>query len=314
MSLETSLREIARKLLEEGQVDVIIGYEKGSLPLQTTPCFIDDADDVDRLVWNESCGNNLAKYLVDRKDKAGVVAKGCDARSIVMLVVEKQVERDKVVIIGVPCSGIIDRRKIVETLEGREMLEATIKGDKVVVNVEGSEEVFAKEQFLCESCQTCEHRNAPIYDVFVGEKAKETKSMGETSLSELEKMTASERWSFFKRELGKCIRCYACREVCPLCYCEECFVDQTMPSWLGKTDDESEVMFYHVTRALHLAGRCVDCGACSRACPMGINLRNLNRRVEKRVKELYNYEAGLSFEETPPLATFKLNDPQEFIK
>lgn len=314
MSLETSLREVARKLLGERQVDVIIGYEKGSLPLRTTPCFISSIDDVDGLVWNESCENNLAKYLVDRKEKVGVVAKGCDARSIVMCIIEKQIERDNVFMIGVPCSGVIDRKKVEDNLEGREILSSTTDDEQIIIRGDDFEQVLVKEECLHDACKTCQHRNPPIYDVFVGEKVPEVKKAVEAGLSRLEKMSASERWEYFEKELGKCIRCYACRNVCPLCYCKECFVDQSMPSWLGKTDDLSDVMFYHIVRVFHVAGRCVDCGACSRACPMGINLRNLNKKVEKLVKDLYDYEAGLSLKDIPPLATFRLDDPQDFIK
>ena len=93
-----------------------------------------------------------------------------------------------------------------------------------------------------------------------------------------------------------------------------CFVDQTMPAWFGKTNDLSDTMIYHIVRAFHMVGRCVDCGACSRACPMDINLRELMKKIEKIMKERYGYEAGVSLEEVPPLGEFKMEDPQEFIK
>jgi len=87
-----------------------------------------------------------------------------------------------------------------------------------------------------------------------------------------------------------------------------------MPEWFGKTTDISDTMIYHIVRAFHIAGRCVDCGACSRACPMNINLRELVKKAEKILKERYNHKAGLSLEEAPPLGEFKMDDSQEFIK
>ncbi len=272
-------------------------------------------EDVQKLVWNASCDANLSKYLVGRTEKVGVVAKGCDARAIAVCAVEKQISRENVVIIGVPCLGLIDRKKVEAKLDGKEALEATVEGEQIKVKGEGFEFVLPKKGFICDSCLTCRHRNPPIYDVFVGEKVPETTDVDEfTRVSDLESKSAEERWVHFKEELSKCVRCYACRNVCPLCYCKTCFVDQTMPAWFGKTNDLSDTMIYHIVRAFHVAGRCVDCGACSRACPMDIDLRELVKKTEKIMKERYNYEAGLSLEEIPPLGEFKTDDSQEFIK
>jgi len=313
--LEDSIREVAKMLLSEKRVDLIIGYEQGRLPLRTTPCFVDGIEDVQKLVWNTSCDANLSKYLVGRKEKVGVVAKGCDVRSIAVCIIEKQIMRERLFIVGVPCSEIIDRKKVEAKLGDREILEATVEGEKINLRGEGFESVLPKKDFICDSCLTCNHKNPPIYDVLVGEKVPESAVVDEFSqVSDLESKSAKERWEHFKEELSQCIRCYACRNVCPLCYCKVCFVDQTMPAWFGKTNDLSDTMIYHIVRAFHVAGRCVDCGACSRACPMDINLRELLKKIEKIMKERFNYEAGVSLEKTPPLGEFKMDDSQEFIK
>lgn len=311
---EKTLRETAKKLLEEKRVDLIIGYERGTLPLRTTPCFISNAKDVDKLVWDATCENNLAKYLLDRKGKVGVVAKGCDARSIVACIIEKQIDRNRVFIIGIPCSGIIDRKKVEAELDGKEILEARIDNDHIILKGSDFEKNLPVNDFLDDSCLSCKHRNPPLYDVLVGDRVPEKMDDEFVGTSRNETKSGDERWEYFTKELSKCIRCYACRNVCPLCYCEECFVDQSMPTWLGKTDNLSDTMLYHIVRVFHTAGRCVDCAACSHACPMGINLRELTQRMVKLVKELYGFEAGLSLEDVPPLTTFKQDDPQEFIK
>jgi formate dehydrogenase subunit beta len=314
-NVEDSIRKIAQKLLSEKKVALIIGYEQGTLPLRTTPCFVSKAEDVSELVWNASCDANLSKYLVGREDKVGIVAKGCDARAIVVCTVEKQIPRENLFIIGVPCLGVIDRKKVEAKLDGREALDAIIEDEEIKVRGEGFEYVLPREDFICDSCLTCKHRNPPIYDVLVGEKASEAPHAAEfAGVSSLESKSAEERWAHFEEELGKCIRCYACRNVCPLCYCRECFVDQTMPAWFGKTNHISDIMIYHIVRAFHVAGRCVDCGACSRACPMDIDLRQLVKKTEQIVRERFDYEAGISLEEVPPLGEFKMQDPQEFIR
>jgi ferredoxin len=313
-NVEASIREVARKLLNEKKVELVIGYEKGTLPLRTTPCFIDNPDNVGRLVWNASCDANISKYLIGRDKKIGIITKGCDARSIVVCSIEKQIDRKKVVIIGVPCQGVIDRKKIEAELDGKEVLEAKVMDEKIMVKGRDFEQVLPKKNFLCDSCLTCRHRNPPIFDVMVGNKVPEAILAEEfAEVSNLEAKSAGDRWVYFTKEFSNCIRCYACRNACPLCYCKECFVDQTLPLWFGKTNDLSDTMIYHIVRILHVAGRCVDCGACSRVCPMEIDLRALTKKAEKIVKERFNYEAGVSLEEIPPLGTFKLEDTQEFI-
>ena len=312
---EESIREIARKLLSEKQVDLIIGYERGTQPFRMTPCFVDKVEDVQKLVFNSNCDISLSKYVVGRKGKVGVVAKGCDSRLLAVCALEKQFPRESVVIIGVPCLGVIDRKKVESKLDDKEVLEATFEDEKIKVKGEGFELVLPKNDFLYDSCLTCKYRNPPIYDVFVGEKVPEITEANEfAEVSSLEAKSAEERWDHFREELNKCIRCYACRNVCPLCYCKTCFVDQTMPMWFNKTNALSDTMIYHIIRAFHVAGRCVDCGACSRACPMDINLRELMKKIEKIVKERFDYEAGISLEEIPPLGKFKMEDSQEFIK
>ena len=314
-SIEDSIRDIAKQLLCEKKVELIIGYEKGKDPLRSTPCFVNKIEDVQKLVWNATCDVNLAKYLVGRKEEIAIIAKGCDARSIAVCINEKQIAREKVFIIGVPCSGIVDRKKVDAKLEGKDVLEAAIEGEVVSLRGQGFQSTLHKKDLLCNSCLTCRHRNSPICDVFVGEKAPESTEIDEFSqISDLESKSPEERWEHFKEELGKCIRCYACRNVCPLCYCKVCFVDQTIPAWFGKTNDLSDTMMYHLVRALHLAGRCVDCGACSRACPMDIDSSEFMKKIEKIVRERFNHEAGISLEKVPPLGEFKMNDSQEFIK
>ena len=313
--LSSQIREVARSLLRDGKVDLIIGYEKGSLPLRTSPCFIRNPDEAERLVWNPCCDNNLATYLHHATGKVGIVAKGCDARSIIGEIVERQIAREDVVVIGVPCQGVIDRTKIEAQLDGREVLEADVSEGLITLRGEGFEETLDLAEVLCEGCATCHHRNPPLYDILIGELVPEVKDADEyAAVRALENQTADERWAYFTNEFSRCIRCYACREACPCCYCAECFVDQTQPCWFGKGDDLSDVMAFHIVRAYHVAGRCLDCGACVRACPMHIDLQALAKKLEKDVRELYGHEAGLDLETMPPLTTFQPDDPQEFIK
>ena len=313
--LEKLIREAARRLLADGTVELIIGYERGTLPLRTTPCFIGDPDNVGRLVWDASCANNLATYLHHTKGKVGIVAKGCDSRSIVSEIVERQIPREDVIILGVPCQGVMDRWKIEAHLDGRELLGGELRGDEVRLRGTGFEEALALQEVLCDGCRQCSHRNPPLYDILIGELVEEAGAPGEEdALQALAARNDGERWAHFSEEYGRCIRCYACREACPSCYCEVCFIDQTEPRWVGLGDDLSDVVAFHLIRTYHVAGRCLDCGACERACPMHIDLRTLQKNLQREVREAFGYEAGLELDKDPPLAWFRQDDPQEFIK
>ena len=133
------------------------------------------------------------------------------------------------------------------------------------------------------------------------------------NVEEFESKSPDERWEFLLSELSRCIRCYACREACPNCYCQECFAEETAPKWLGVTTDSTDVFVFHLGRALHQAGRCVDCGACVAACPQGIDLRLLNQKINKDVEALFGVESSLSLEEAEALTSFRMDDDQAFM-
>ncbi|MHA1278003.1 MAG: 4Fe-4S dicluster domain-containing protein [Candidatus Helarchaeota archaeon] len=316
--LETIMRDTVKHLLEEQKVDVVIGYKKGTVPLRTTPHFITKAADAQNLVWNACCDYNLTQYLLmpEYADKnVGIIVKGCDARALVVCMNEGQIAREKTTIIGMPCPGILDRKKIEAAVAPHEILEVKVMEDQILLKGKDFEKTLPRKEFIQASCKVCRYNNPPVCDILVGGKTIDLvqDDILSAELAELEKKSPDERWAYFTDHLKDCIRCYACRQACPLCYCKDCFVDQTQPQWVGKANDISNIMFYHMIRALHMAGRCVECGACSRACPMSIDLRLITRKLQKIVKERYNFEAGLDLETPPPMGTHTMEDPEEFI-
>ncbi len=308
------IREIAARILKEGKVEMVIGFRRGTVPMMNEPCFIRKPEEVDQLVWDGHCGINLANYLTDRKEKIGVVAKGCDSRNIVTHIIENKIKREQLYIIGVPCSGMVDRRKIAGMFDG-EIETVTETGEDIVVKGGGAEKTFKKADVLQDNCTICIHRNPVLYDELVAEPVPEQQNVDRyEDVRWVEEMPPEKRFQFFDDLLASCIRCYACRNACPLCYCPTCFVDESRPQWVGKGQDASDVRTFHFLRAYHCAGRCTDCGACERACPMGIKVRLLTKKLEKDCLELFDWEAGLSPDIRPPLDTYKPEDPDQFIK
>ena len=308
------IKEISNRLLKDSEVDMVIGFRKGTMPMMNEPCFAKKPEDVDNFVWDSNCGINLANYITDRKEKIGILAKGCDSRNIVTHIIENKIKRDQLVVIGVPCMAMIDRHKI-ETMFETEIQDVIEADDKIIVKGEGLEETLNKKDVLQKNCSVCIHRNPVIYDEVVGDLVEEQKDVDRyEDVRKIEAMLSEEKWRFFDDLLSECNRCYACRNACPLCYCPTCFVDESQPQWVGKSQDPADTRTFHFLRAYHCAGRCTDCGACERACPMGINVRTFTKKLEKDCLDLFGWEAGMTLEERPPLDTYRPDDPDEFIK
>jgi len=308
------IREIAKRLLSEGRVDVVLGYRAGTVPLKNAPYFARTPEEAENFIWDSHGRINLANFLPQRQDRVAVVAKGCDARNIVNHIVENQIKRDQVYIIGVPCQGMIDPGLVYER-EGRLIEEAIEADGRLIVKGQGFETTMERIEVLRQNCRSCAYRNPPLYDELVTDPVPEQEGLDPyEDIKEFLTRPNSERFDYFEKLIEPCIRCYACRDACPLCYCAVCFVDEHMPQWLGKSIDPRDKMTFHILRAFHCAGRCTDCGACEAACPMNIKVRQFTRRLEMDVKELYGYEAGLSPDIQPPLTVYRPYDPQDFIK
>jgi formate dehydrogenase subunit beta len=312
------LRETAKKLLEEGKVKLVIGYEQGSLPLRTSPAFIRSPEETEKLVFNSFCENNLAGYLRDSLssledgEAAAVVLKGCDSRSVVCLLKEKQFKRENLVIIGVKCPGMVDWKRIRDEIAPLDVQSAEEQDGEIIVRTASSEKKYKREDYLYRNCMECE-RTEPVISDYVLDSGKgevERRKKWER-IREFESTSPEERWQYFLHETERCIRCYACRNACPVCYCTDCFVDSTLPYWVGTTLDISDVQMFHLVRALHTAGRCTFCGNCTQVCPMKIDIAFLVGKLCKDVEEMFSHEAGVNLEEIPPLSSFSEDDPNE---
>jgi formate dehydrogenase subunit beta len=308
------IRQIAQRLLQECRVEAVIGFRRGSVPMMNEPCWVKKAQDVDQLVWDSHCGINLANYLTDRKEKIAVVAKGCDSRNIVTHILENKIARDQLVIIGVPCQGMIDKRQVASHIQG-EIISVSEDAEQLMVTTATGTTPLAKADFMQQNCRLCIHRNPVVYDELAADLVSEQTGVDRyADVAAIEAMSQQEKWDYFEKLLAPCIRCYACRNACPLCYCPTCFVDEAKPQWLGKSQDSMDVRTFHFLRAYHCAGRCTDCGACERACPVGINMRMFTKKLEKDCLDLFGWEAGLALDTRPALDIYQPNDPNAFIK
>lgn len=303
----------AKELLAEGKVQKVVGWKKGLFDEDITPAVFSSADELDKdFVFNKFCKANLSKYLVgitreieikksttrmnntmakqrdpNAEDKpipsevVLVFLKPSDTYSFTQLLKENRITRNDVYAIGIPCQ---------DTLDGGN---------------------------LCDNCKGKKHVSC---DELLGINEEAEKSLEQNTermeeVAKLEAMTSQERYDFWRNEFSRCIRCNACRNVCPACTCEKCVFDNNALYTSQKVAQTSfEESLFHIVRAWHVAGRCTDCGECSRVCPEHIPLYLLNRKFIKDINEIYgNYQAGSDMESKPAMLQFKENDPETTI-
>jgi ferredoxin len=295
-------------------LDVVVGWERGFDALHATPLYMYEEADVDRLIWDASCVHNLTSFLpqlMTGDKKVGVLVKGCDSRSIVELLQENLIDREKLVVFGLPCKGVVSHSKVrrqvdVSTVSGTDFG----KGD-LCLQVKDGEVCLQRDEAAADKCLSCKYPNPLVFDHLIGEPIeKEKPSQGQfDKVEKFESLLLEERFDFWKREMSRCIRCYACRNACPMCVCKEhCIAESRDPHWQSAETTVQEKLMFQMIHAMHLAGRCTECGECERACPMDIPILLFKSKLNKEILDLFDYEAGLDEKATPPLYTFKVEE------
>ncbi len=263
MDIQQEIRDKAKELLSTNAVTCILGYEMGTLGVR--PAFVYKPEEADWLVWNEQCTYNLVNYLRDKRGKkVAMVVKPCDSRALNILLHEGQVKREEVYIIGIPCQGTL------------------WKGQ------------------ADPRCALCAEHVPSVYDVMFGEKpAVAVTPDAYEDVAKYEAMSPTERETFWQEQFDKCIRCYACRQVCPMCNCPTCLYERDDSTFVGMGIGLNEKRTFHLGRAYHLAGRCVGCNECERACPMEIPISLLNQKLAGEIEKAFGHRAGLTVVPSP---------------
>mgnify|MGYP005841605563 FL=1 len=291
-----TMRDIARELLSSGQVTCVIGFETTPRN-RTRPVFIYHPEEVDRLIWNQDCTHNLTTYLnhklhpiANKRDdnqqqRIAVVVKPCDERAINIQLAEKRFERDQVHLIGMVCQGVSE----IPRSTGKTSLGRTLS--------------------LQDRCLECSERTPYFADSVVGKAKADTFASSPDGqrqkwIAEIKGKSPADRMEFWLRQFDRCIRCYACRQACPVCDCPTCLYERDDSLWVGAAlgwegVGLNEKRAFHLGRAYHLAGRCIGCDECERACPMEIPISLLNQMIAEELAESFGYQAGRTSKPSP---------------
>ncbi|MEW6093603.1 MAG: hydrogenase iron-sulfur subunit [Chloroflexota bacterium] len=269
-----AIRHKARELLSSGAVTCVIGYEVNPRG-RTRPSFAYTVEDVERLVWNPDVTNNLTHYIPikfrrspigppEPQKPVAVVVKPCDCKAINVQLAENHYTREQIHVIGVTCDGLRDADGNTQT-----------------------------------RCTACQDRVPLVYDTLIGEPPALSGSRCPVPKDPVEALPLAERMEFWLSEFDRCIRCYACRQACPMCNCPTCLYERDDSIWVGLGIRLNEKRTFHLGRAWHHAGRCIGCNECERACPMKIPISLLNRKLAGEIEKAFGHRAGYTVAPSP---------------
>lgn len=308
--LSAKMIQRAKELLSEGKVQRVVGWKKGLFDDDITPGTFSTPEELDNeFIYDEHCAANLSKYLV-KITREIETAKSTTRMNNTMAKQRDPNAVDK----PIPSEVVLVFLKPSDTYSFTELLKENriARGDVYAIGIPCQETLNGGE--VCESCAGKKHVSCDEL-LGVDENYDAGVSKRLDVFEKFEKMNASERYDFWRGEFSRCIRCNACRNVCPACTCEKCVFDNNKLYTSQKVAETSfEESLFHIIRAWHVAGRCTDCGECSRVCPEHIPLYLLNRKYIKDINEIYGeYQAGSDMETKPPMLTFTPGDAETSI-
>jgi formate dehydrogenase subunit beta len=123
----------------------------------------------------------------------------------------------------------------------------------------------------------------------------------ERDFVDLRGMSLKERFTYWTGQFSQCIKCFGCRDACPICYCLDCYLEADRG--LVTAGQVPPDITFAMVRIMHVADSCVNCGQCQDACPAEIPLSRLAHMLNRELGAVFKYEPGMDVSAPPPLGT-----------
>ncbi|MDN7012744.1 formate dehydrogenase [Methanoculleus sp. FWC-SCC3] len=114
-------------------------------------------------------------------------------------------------------------------------------------------------------------------------RAKDFEALGE----------GKERLKTIMDATSRCIKCYACIENCPICYCVEC---STKKAYLVEPGQVPPPFMFHLIRYAHISDSCINCGQCEENCAMDIPNALFMHALQVDLQEMFGHTPGVDME------------------
>lgn len=324
--LTTQVQEFLKKEFKKG--DLIISYKESGIPGQMTPLFIRSIEKIPTISYNPLCINNLSVYLAElnllellennNSGRVFLTIKPCDVNSVLQMISDAQIPREKVVIIVMECDGVMSVKDLKEFLKD-DFSAIEIKGDTILVQtMQKGPITIKKEDFIASKCKegsTCALPDTTDY-YFIGTEKKLTKASRKNKILKdstlvQDSLSKSDLKKLVESELSKCIRCNACRNICPACFCsDQCVMDKPklVSPFIDKEVTPANNILYHLIRFYHVAPNCTACGECERVCPQTIKLSIFYKKLHTFTENELGYIPGKSDLERQKLLNYRFGE------
>jgi formate dehydrogenase (coenzyme F420) beta subunit len=317
------MRKVIKEAFAKRTISCFLGFTPvDGMPMTMRPFLAKEPKDVDLLDFSSFSRVNLARYTGGKTNyipklaegqKMGIMLKGCDSRSILANIAESKLDREKLWIFGIVCSGTVNIDRL------REACPCDIKaveenGNRLILTlIDGQTVYFDKKDFLDTKCIHCKYPTPIEADHFLvsDSSGKQPYKNGLDWVQKYMEKPFSERRDFIINHLSRCTMCYACRDACPGCYCNEnCVMDypKLTEPYLHKEVNLKNILMYHFIHYFHLSDRCTGCGECTRACPENIPLNLITDQLQYLTETTWNFESGTNDISKAPLSLYRIEE------